>query len=405
MDDPSETTATDRGDALEAAIRARLESLDAGNYRANTELVLSQFADFLREERGVTALDELDVLDCRRYAQWLRRRVADEDDPLSAASAHANGPYFTIVRAFLSWCVDDERIDANPARPNRVRDALPEYHDDRDRQFWSPDAREALLETLRERVRSELDGDLSGGRDAGHDGDGGENGSAEQDRRALGDLDPTPFRDRAVVAVLAFTGVRGAEVFSDPRDEHRDGLRWADVDLERGVASVLGKTRERQAVALTDDVVHALDQYRRVLEPATDEWPVFPTRHRPSLARAAREGLAERGWTDGEIEGALDEHDSMELLRRHGIAPPALSKNGARNLMRRLCESAGVDVDGEYLKPHGGRRALGDRLYAADAELAQETLRHESIETTHDAYREQNAVERRERIEDVLDGE
>ena len=400
MDDPDETpVATGRDgapdDDLAAAVRARLEALDAGNYRANTELVLSQFADFLGEERGVTALDELDVLDCRRYAQWLRRRVADEDDPLSAASAHANGPYFTIVRAFLSGCVDDERIDANPARPNRVRDALPEYHGDRDRQFWSPEAREALLDALDERVRTELHGGSDGG---GRDSAGG-------DGRPLSELDPTPFRDRAVVAVLAFTGVRGAEVFSDPRDEHRDGLRWADVDLDRGVASVLGKTRERQAVALTDDVVHALGQYRRVLDPATDEWPVFPTRHRPSLSRAAREGLAERGWTDGEIEGALDQHDSMELLRRHGIAPPALSKNGARNLMRRLCESTGVDVDSEYLKPHGGRRALGDRLYAADAELAQETLRHESIETTHDAYREQNAVERRERIEDVLDGE
>ncbi|MFC6728558.1 tyrosine-type recombinase/integrase, partial [Natronoarchaeum mannanilyticum] len=122
-------------------------------------------------------------------------------------------------------------------------------------------------------------------------------------------------------------------------------------------------------------------------------------------AGAAREGLADRGWAGEDIEAALDEHGSSELLRRHGIAPPALSKNGARNLMQRLCESAGVDVDGEYLKPHGGRRALGDRLYAADAELAQETLRHESIETTHDAYREQNAVERRERIEDVLDEE
>jgi len=365
--------------AVEAAVQARLDALDSGNYHANTELVLAAFAEFLREERGVDDLTELSVLDCRRYAQHLRGRVADPDDPLSAASAHANGPYFTIVRAFLSWCVDDERLDANPARLNRVRDALPEYHEDQDRQFWPAEARDALLGTLDERVRAELN--------------------------APRDPDPTPFRDRAVVAVLAFTGVRGAEVFADPRDEHRAGLRWSDVDLDRGVARVLGKTRERQAVALTDDVVGTLDRYRRVLAPPTDEWPVFPTRHRPSLAGAVREGLADRDWPEAEIEAALNEHSSSELLRRHEIAPPALSKNGARNLMRRLCESAGVDVNGEYLKPHGGRRALGDRLYAADAELAQETLRHESIETTHDAYREQNAVERRERIEDVLDGE
>jgi len=382
MDDSEERG--DRGNDpgvtdLETAVRARLDALDAGNYRANTELVLGEFVAFLREERGVDDLEELTVLDCRRYAQYLRSRASDPEETLSAASTHANGPYFTIVRAFLSWCVDDERLDANPARPNRVRDALPEYHGNRERQFWPSEARDALLDALDERVRAELN--------------------------APRDPDPTPFRDRAVVAVLAFTGVRGAEVFADPRDEHRDGLRWADVDLDRGVARVLGKTRERQSVALTDKVVDALDRYQRVLAPPTDEWPVFPTRHRPSLADAAREGLADRRWSAEEIEAALDDQGSTELLRCYGIAPPALSKNGARNLMQRLCESAGVDVDGEYLKPHGGRRALGDRLYAADAELAQETLRHESIETTHDAYREQNAVERRERIEDVLDGE
>ncbi|MFC6728929.1 tyrosine-type recombinase/integrase, partial [Natronoarchaeum mannanilyticum] len=193
---------------IETAVQARLDALDAGNYRANTELVLEGFAEFLREERGVDDLKELTVLDCRRYAQHLRNRADDPDDALSAASTHANGPYFTIVRAFLSWCVDDERLDANPARPNRVRDALPEYHGDRDRQFWSSEARDALLDALDERVRVELDESQ--------------------------DPDPTPFRDRAVVAMLAFTGVRGAEVFADPRDEHRDGLRWGDVDLDRG---------------------------------------------------------------------------------------------------------------------------------------------------------------------------
>jgi hypothetical protein len=84
----------------------------------------------LEDHRGITDLEDLAVIDCRRYAQHLRERVHDEDDALSAASAHANGPYFTIVRAFLGWCVDDERIDANPARPNRVKEALPEHHGD-----------------------------------------------------------------------------------------------------------------------------------------------------------------------------------------------------------------------------------------------------------------------------------
>ena len=48
----------------------------------------------------------------------------------------------------------------------------------------------------------------------------------------------------------------------------------------------------------------------------------------------------------------------MEVLHEHGIAPPALSKNGARSTMRRLCNAADADIDQEYLKPHGGRRGL-----------------------------------------------
>ena len=48
-------------------------------------------------------------------------------------------------------------------------------------------------------------------------------------------------------------------------------------------------------------------------------------------------------------------------------------------------------------------RGLGSDLYAQDAELAQELLRHESIETTHESYRKQNVAERRERLERALD--
>jgi Site-specific recombinase XerD len=201
--------------ALRAAIDARLASLDSGNYRANNRVVLNAFAEYLEDHRGITDLEELAVIDCRRYAQHLRERVHEEDDGLSAASAHANGPYFTIVRAFLGWCVDDERIDTNPARPNRVKEALPEHHGDHDRQFWSAETREALLEFVDERAYATLEE------------------SADDRERA--------FRDRAIVTMLALTGARGAELFADPRDEHRNGLWWEDVDLERGLPSCSGR--------------------------------------------------------------------------------------------------------------------------------------------------------------------
>jgi integrase len=375
----SETGGSDAETDIEAAIDARLASLDSGNYRANNELVLSTFAEYLDHQRAVTSLEDLDILDCRRYAQWLRERVHDDEDELSAASAHANGPYFTIVRAFLGWCVNDERLNANPARPNRVKEELPEHHGDHERQFWSAEARDALLGFVNERAHAALDE------------------SADDRERA--------FRDRAVVTMLALTGARSAELFNDPRDDHRNGLRWANVDLDRGVARVFGKTRQQQPIPLTDRVVESLERHRTVQDPATEDWPVFPTRHHPSLAQAAENGVRERGWDDDAVESALDEATAMTVLREHEIAPPALSKNGARTVMKRLCESADVEIDGEYLKPHGGRRGLGSDLYAQDAELAQETLRHESIETTHESYREQNVVERRERLEQALEEE
>ena len=77
---------------VETAIQARLTSLDSGNYRANNKLILKRFAAYLREHRDITDLKDLDVIDCRRYAQWLRQRANDENDQLSAVSVHEGGP-------------------------------------------------------------------------------------------------------------------------------------------------------------------------------------------------------------------------------------------------------------------------------------------------------------------------
>ncbi|MEA5389449.1 site-specific integrase [Haloarculaceae archaeon H-GB11] len=372
----SNPTPESEGVRIEEAVESRLRSLDAGNYRATSRVVLETFADFLRTRRCVETLDELSVTDCRRYAQHLRARVRDDEDDLSATSAHAQGPYFTVVRSFLGWCIDEEWLDRNPARPNRVTDELPEHHGSSDQQFWEQRHREAILSFVDERARHALDGE----------------GDVPLERA---------YRDRAVVAMLALTGIRGAELFRDPKDEYRNGLRWRDVDLDAGVASVLGKVRETEHVALPSTVCSYLDRYRRVQDPPTDDWPVVPTAHGPTLAAAVRDRLGERGWDETEIADALAE-GTQTAISTHEVVPPALTKNGGRNLMRRLCASADVDIDGEYLKPHGGRRGLGSQLYERDAELAQETLRHRSIETTHDAYRQKQAERRRERLDDIL---
>lgn len=73
--------------------------------------------------------------------------------------------------------------------------------------------------------------------------------------------------------------------------------------------------------------------------------------------------------------------------------------------MQRLCEEADLEIDGEYLKPHGGRRGLGHELYSkGHAELAQTALRHSSIETTHEAYSDIQAKETAKKVDEILDG-
>jgi len=51
------------------------------------------------------------------------------------------------------------------------------------------------------------------------------------------------FRDRALVYVLCYSGVRGGEIVADPKDERRNGLNWGDVSLEDRTMTVLAKNR------------------------------------------------------------------------------------------------------------------------------------------------------------------
>ena len=105
-----------------------------------------------------------------------------------------------------------------------------------------------------------------------------------------------------------------------------------------------------------------------------------------------------------EIEAILDSNDIDTVFREYEVVPPALSTNGARNLMKRLCEDTDVDVDGDYMKPHGARRGLGHELYAnGHAELAQSALRHANIETTHKFYSDIKAAETAQQVDDVLE--
>jgi integrase len=134
------------------------------------------------------------------YALHLASRVAD--DSLSPASAER---YFAYVSACLSFGVRQGFVDRNPALADTATESLPtEQRSDRThQQFWSQSQRRAIVEFVDDKVSQSATPSLLN------------------------------QRNRALVRVFAYSGVRGAEVLSHPKDSRdgRNGLRWEHVDL------------------------------------------------------------------------------------------------------------------------------------------------------------------------------
>lgn len=371
--EPSDSAAPAGERALEPAIDAFLRSGNkSGNYRDALERVLTQWRQRL-EERDIETVDQVDKRTMANYAQYLSQRVAagtnaHTDDGISAATAWT---YYDYVSAFLSYCVRWEHLAENPAQKGIALNELPPRPKKRsgDQQFWSSDDRKSLCHYVDQRAREAVD---------------------EKGLDALEEL-----RDRALVYVLAYSGVRGGEVLADPRDDRRSGLRWKDVDLENNQLLILGKNQQIEEAQLPPLAHGSLERLERALRPASDEWPVFVTNHAPSLYGA----LPEEAEKNGECA-------PLELLREFEKTPPSLSTNGGRSILKRLCEAADIEIDGEYLKPHGARRGVGETIYREHgAAAAQRTLRHADPRTTSQMYAHIEASELAEETDAIFDRE
>ena len=363
-------------DALDAFIRSKQKGTDSGNYQRNARSVIEEWMRWLADcEEPTESFEQLQVSHMRQYARHLKKRVDRGEIAGSTATT-----YWNYIAAFLGWCVYEELIADNPARTRRAEEELPDKRPRSDRQqFWSRDDRQALLKHLNERAHTAVD---------------------ERGLDAVKEL-----RDRALASLLAYSGVRGGEILRDPNDERRSGLRWQDVDLDAGTLVVLGKNQADEEAPLPPQARDPLDRLHQALRPASSEWPVFPTLHRPTLSRTARTALADTDHDSEEVEATIDEYDWLALYREHGFVPSALTTNGGRTVMCRVCDEAEIDLDGEhdYLTPHGGRRGAGDVLYREDPVLAQTALRHRSIETTKDSYSYIEAGETASRAGDIFD--
>jgi len=364
-------SSTSLDDALSAFV-SHVAKGDSGRHRNEVDRVVGDFVE-RAQRRGAGTVDDLGQRQLEQYADHLARRAwAREEDPDAGITGRTAHQYYALVRSFCTFLVDREALESNPAASAVPEDALPDpsvgVRDDDSQQFWSAETREAIVRWVDWRAEDALD-----------------HGWLEADRAT---------RDRALVATLAYSGARGAELFRDPQNERRRGLRWCDVNLEDGVLRVYGKNQEWQRSPLLNPGVEWLRAHRRRQDPPSDDWPVFPTAHLPSLYDVVREA-------DG-VDAELTKETVWSLLREHDLTPPALSTAGARALLKRLSAESGITQDGEPLLPHGARRGLGDELYNTSAELAQEVLRHQSIETTHASYRDEDMGRLREAAEDAL---
>jgi integrase len=381
------TTKPDHSPDLDAAITAFLDAKqkgnETGNYRRQAENVLGQWSDWLHQ-RGIDNLDAVDTQTMRRYAQRLRQRArAREADPETGITPGSAKTYYATISGFLTWCVEDERLPTNPALARRAKTELPDDTGERTpQQFWAADGRTRLLRHVDKRAHDAID-------------DRGSDATIE-------------VRDRALVCVLAFSGCRVGEVVHDTDDIRRQGLHWNDIDLDSGTLRVLGKNQRWQNAQLPRQAHNALNRHFRVQDPPTEDWPVFPTAHAPTLYGLAREQLPEHGLSGEKVETLLEDNDIEALLHEYEIAPPNLTTRSVRRILGDLCDEAGINPDGpvDYLQPHGARRGVGDVLYRERGPAAaQRALRHEDPQTTAKAYQHIDAGDLAEDVSDVFDDE
>ncbi|WP_231751542.1 recombinase XerD [Halogeometricum sp. CBA1124] len=236
----------------------------SAQYRSTAESVLSQFETWLRR-RGKNSFEAFETEGqqiLRRYADRLAQRV--EAGGISASSAQT---YYNVISGFLGFCVRDGDLTRNPALADRAREPLPRDDEDHSQQFWTREARRRLVRHTNEVAYEAIE-------------DEGMDARAE-------------VRDRALVHVLAFTGVRGAEVFRVSGDdrEGRQGLTWARVDTEAWTFRVWGKAQEWEDVSVPAQARDAIERWLTVLDPPAADWPVFPTSHAPSKYGAVRDAL------------------------------------------------------------------------------------------------------------------
>ncbi len=332
---------------------------ESGNYREDASRELDRFVDFLaKHEDSPTTFDELGSSHLREYARHLTRQ---------GWTAGTVRTYYAYVSAFCGWAVREGHLAENVAQRRNATEPIPDSggHKSGEQQAWSAEDRHQLTSFVDEQASTAID-------DVGED--------RETATKAC--------RDRALVYLLSYSGVRGAEILRDRSDERRQGLRWEDVHLEDRYATVFAKKQRLDDRGLPNPVIHPLQMYQKVLDAPSESWPVFPSFHRPTLSQRVTDTLDRRGYTTTEIEEMRTDRSLIEVCVEYDIEPPSITTDAGRHVLKCLCEEAGIELDDdeEYLMPHGARRGAGEVLVRTSGHAAAARALDNSEEVVREHY-------------------
>ncbi|SEP23889.1 hypothetical protein SAMN05216388_105117 [Halorientalis persicus] len=339
---------------------------EGGNYRRNAARELERFAEWAAGERGdddwtgITPEEAdhdptFEDLDERVFREYARHLSGDRGLKQNTVQT-----YYAYISAWCGWCVNEGYLEAHYAQRASATAPLPDDDGRKpgDQQAWTPEQRHALTRHVDEQAREAIEAYTTLPDDVD---------SLDKQRARYAALKAA--RDRALVVILAYTAVRVGELLRDSDDPRRRGVRWEDISLEDGSMDVYRKKQQWDAASLPDPVISPLRSYRKLMDPPTERWPVFPTLDQRTLAEFVQEELADRGEPSEAIDERRGEYARDLLLALdEDIRPPSITTDGARSILQRLSTAAEIDIDHpkhDYLAPHGGRRGMGEVLVRA----------------------------------------
>jgi integrase len=364
---PTHSTLTSLEQTLDPYLqdKGKGRSGDSGHYRRNSERELKRFIEWASGQRGpdswtgIVPVDEdrtpaFADLDENVFREYARHLAGDRGLKQNTVQT-----YYAYISSWCGWCATEGHLDAHYAQRASATAPLPDDDGRRpgDQQAWTAEQRHTLtehVETVYHDAADRLDDTPRSNRE--------ERAKARYEVLRAG-------RDRALVYLVAYTALRIGELVRDGSDPRRRGIRWEDINLEDGSVDVFRKKQSWDSASLPEPVIPTVRQYRERMDPPSETWPVFPTMHFATVAKAVQEELSNRGFDDREIEERRDEYQyDFFLALSDNIELSSITTDGARGALERITEASEVEVDHsrhEYLAPHGGRRGMGEVLVRA----------------------------------------